>query len=113
MVQLELIALPVPVPSLALLHNMSHGGIYVYNGVELHGDGTKVDTPTHKLVSANCKHVEFLENGDFEDSAYRGWNGPGWYFWDEADGQFCYGPYDSSTKAELMLEKYCKEVLGS
>ena len=56
-------------------------------------------------------HVEYLEKGDFEDAIYRGWNGPGWYFWDEADGQFCYGPYESNAKAELMLEKYCKEDL--
>ena len=57
-------------------------------------------------------NVEYLPYGDFEAAESRGWHGAGWYFWDEADGQNCYGPYDSEGMAELALKEYSKQILG-
>jgi hypothetical protein len=37
---------------------------------------------------------------------------PGWYFWTETWADRC-GPYASEEEAERMLERYCREVLGS
>lgn len=55
-------------------------------------------------------HVEYLAAPDFESAIERGWNGSGWYFWDEADGQYCYGPYSSNILAETALEEYAKSL---
>jgi len=41
-----------------------------------------------------------------------GWDGPGWYFWDETQA-YCHGPYESAKLAKEGLVKYCHEVLGS
>jgi len=54
------------------------------------------------------KHIEYLISGDFEDAKERGWNGAGWYFWDEADGQFCYGPYENKQRAKAALNRYAE-----
>ena len=56
------------------------------------------------------RNIEYLENGNFEDAFKRGWHGAGWYFWDEADGQYCYGPYASYSEAEDQLVAYCKTL---
>lgn len=37
---------------------------------------------------------------------------PGWYFWTETWCDRC-GPYPTEAIAREMLEKYCREVLGS
>lgn len=55
-------------------------------------------------------HIEYLLEGNFEDAENRGWNGAGWYFWDEADGQYCYGPYSTYTVAYEELNKYAKTL---
>lgn len=55
-------------------------------------------------------NVQYLPYADFEEAERRGWNGAGWYFWDEADGQYCYGPFDSEGLAELALEQYFKTL---
>jgi hypothetical protein len=47
-------------------------------------------------------NIEYLSSGYFDNAAERGYNGVGWYFWDEADGQYCYGPYNTK---ELAIEK--------
>jgi hypothetical protein len=51
-------------------------------------------------------NVEYLEKGDFENASERGWHGAGWYFWDECDGQYCYGPYVTAALAESALREY-------
>jgi hypothetical protein len=55
-------------------------------------------------------NIEYLPNGDFDNALDRGWSGAGWYFWDEVDGQYCYGPYPSSEIAKIELEKYAKNL---
>ena len=45
---------------------------------------------------------------EFVDAGY---NGPGWYFWDETQTQ-CYGPYKTALKAHEESWRYAKEVLG-
>lgn len=51
--------------------------------------------------------VQYLPNVDFDNALDRGWKGPGWYFWDEADGQYCYGPYKNKEIAIRRLKEYC------
>ena len=55
-------------------------------------------------------NIEYISTPYFEDAKFRGYEGPGWYFWDEADGQYCYGPYDSMSQAEQRLKEYCKQI---
>ncbi len=55
-------------------------------------------------------NIEYLPEDNFEDAIQRGWNGPGWYFWDEADGQYCYGPFTSISLAQNALEEYSKQL---
>lgn len=38
-----------------------------------------------------------------------GWNGPGWYFWDET-GAYCYGPYGSAQEANEACSRYAKTL---
>lgn len=47
-------------------------------------------------------HIEYLEKG----SPNYGWNGPGWYFWDESQA-YCHGPYESGEVANNKLKEYC------
>ena len=51
-------------------------------------------------------HIEYLLKGNFENAENRGWNGAGWYFWDEADGQYCYGPYPTKEIAIIKMKEY-------
>lgn len=39
-----------------------------------------------------------------------GYEGPGWYFWDETWVK-CYGPFNSENEAKVHLEKYIKRFL--
>jgi len=55
-------------------------------------------------------YVEYLSEGFFENAAERGWKGAGWYFWDESDGQYCYGPYLTIFEAEQALAKYAGQL---
>lgn len=38
-----------------------------------------------------------------------GWNGIGWYFWDETEA-WCHGPYESASVAKLKLSEYVNEL---
>ena len=58
----------------------------------------------------NNSSIEYLPRDDFEDAQGHGWHGAGWYFWDEADGQNCYGPYDSEGMAEIAMDGYFDEL---
>jgi hypothetical protein len=51
-------------------------------------------------------NIEYLTNGDFENAVERGYKGVGYYFWDEADGQYCYGPYATKELAIMKLNEY-------
>jgi hypothetical protein len=51
-------------------------------------------------------NIEYLTSGYFDNAVERGYNGVGWYFWDEADGQYCYGPYDTKEIAEQKMKQY-------
>lgn len=51
-------------------------------------------------------HVQYLETGKWHDARQRGWDGPGWYFWDENDGQYCHGPYATMERAHVELGMY-------
>ena len=64
------------------------------------------------LNVTNLKHIEylFLNPGtgnwlSYEDARDQGWNGPGWYFWDETEA-YCHGPWKSAKEAEKELKKY-------
>jgi hypothetical protein len=52
--------------------------------------------------------IDYLAEDNFENAAERGWKGSGWYFWDEADGQYCYGPYLTTQEAESGMREYAK-----
>jgi hypothetical protein len=55
-------------------------------------------------------YIEYLKLGTFENAKSRGWNGTGYYFWDEADGQYCYGPYKTYNEALIAFEKYAEHL---
>lgn len=50
-------------------------------------------------------NIEYLDGISFNDVA-RGYQGPGWYFWDECDGQYCYGPYHTKEIAAQKMKEY-------
>jgi hypothetical protein len=39
------------------------------------------------------------------DAQAAGYNGPGWYFWDETES-LCYGPYGSREEAAEKMREY-------
>lgn len=45
----------------------------------------------------------------FEDSDIAGYQGPGWYFWDET-GMYCYGPYRTKSEAAKEKHAYAKQL---
>ena len=51
-------------------------------------------------------NIEYLTSGYFDNAVERGYNGVGWYFWDEADGQYCYGPYHTKEIAKQKMKEY-------
>lgn len=55
-------------------------------------------------------NVQYLFDGDFDNAEQRGWKGEGWYFWDEADGQYCYGPYKAYFLAKNAMDQYAKTL---
>lgn len=55
-------------------------------------------------------YIEYLKLGKFENAKSRGWNGAGYYFWDEADGQYCYGPYKTYNEALAAFDEYAKNL---
>ena len=44
-----------------------------------------------------------------EDADLAGWDGPGWYFWDEA--YQLHGPFGSKGEANSALSSYCATML--
>ena len=38
-----------------------------------------------------------------------GWNGPGWYFWDETEAH-CYGPFETAEEANKKLKEYAETL---
>jgi len=38
-----------------------------------------------------------------------GYEGPGWYFWDETES-FCYGPFESKSEAETKCIEYASTL---
>ncbi len=49
--------------------------------------------------------IDFLDYGDVN----YGFNGPGWYFWDEIYWE-CYGPYETLDQAIANLNLYAEEL---
>jgi hypothetical protein len=54
--------------------------------------------------------IEYLNFPNDKDLEYRGYNGKGYYFWDEADGQYCYGPYSTYDEALVAFDKYAENL---
>jgi hypothetical protein len=55
--------------------------------------------------------VEFIRTPGVRDAVRMmraGWDGAGWYFWDEEDR--LHGPYLSKKEAEMMLEGHCESL---
>ena len=50
-------------------------------------------------------------NGAAHPEKIQGYEGPGWYFWDES-WSHCHGPYESQEKAKGEFEIYCKTMLS-
>ena len=48
----------------------------------------------------------------WEEAEEQGYDGPGWYFWDET-WTSCNGPYRSEEEAQQKLKHYCDTVLSA
>jgi hypothetical protein len=57
----------------------------------------------------DSRAVELLKT--FPDADVAGWDGPGWYFWDETEAH-CHGPFGTKVEAEVAMKKYCLELSG-
>jgi len=53
------------------------------------------------MTIENADPIEYL----FIGNESQGWEGAGWYFWDETWCD-CYGPYESAKKATEKLHEY-------
>jgi len=51
------------------------------------------------------KHIQHIDAPWSDDAKLAGYDGPGWYFWDETQ-TICHGPYDTSKIAETNLHAY-------
>lgn len=47
--------------------------------------------------------------GDPLDGELAGYDGPGWYFWDETQA-YCHGPFGTKEDAESALTSYCESL---
>jgi len=56
--------------------------------------------------------IEYLNFPNDKDLESRGYNGKGYYFWDEADGQYCYGPYSTYDQALVAFDKYAENLMN-
>jgi hypothetical protein len=54
------------------------------------------------------ERIEYL-GIPFTDCEIAGWQGAGWYFWDESDA-YCHGPYTSFEEADEAMYKYALEL---
>ena len=48
--------------------------------------------------------VEYIEHS-WPDGDLAGWDGPGWYFWDESQSQ-CIGPFEDAGEASYSAAVY-------
>jgi len=56
--------------------------------------------------------IEYLNFPNDKDLESRGYNGRGYYFWDEADGQYCHGPYLTHDQALIAFDKYAENLMN-
>lgn len=54
--------------------------------------------------------VEYIDK-EFEFSKERGYEGPGYYFWDEGQVNV-FGPYKTKEEAESENHRYARDILG-
>lgn len=45
----------------------------------------------------------------WEDGPLAGWQGDGWYFWDET-GAYCVGPFDTKDEATKAAKDYLEKL---
>lgn len=56
------------------------------------------------------EHVYCYEDKDItEDLKAAGYDGPGWYFWDET-GAHCHGPFSTREESKENLELYARNL---
>lgn len=53
--------------------------------------------------------IEYIDNPTTHMYNH-GYNGPGYYFWDETD-VFCYGPFESYARTVVEMEIYLALVI--
>lgn len=61
----------------------------------------------------SVSNVVTLHSFDFsskQEADLAGWDGSGWYFWDET-GAHCHGPFGTKQEAEELLTKYVENML--
>lgn len=54
------------------------------------------------------QEIQYLATG-WEGCERDGWNGIGWYFWDETWSR-CHGPYTSKQEAVAAIIKYAESL---
>ena len=57
------------------------------------------------------QQINDIEGWTPEDAQAAGWDGPGWYFWDES-WAYCHGPFSTREEASKALSIYCRDILG-
>jgi hypothetical protein len=77
----------------------------------IHSENNKDYVPdTYYTAKYEWDHIQYIRK-DWCDGKVAGYEGPGWYFWDETQSN-CYGPYKTANGAARAKNKYCHEVLG-
>jgi hypothetical protein len=56
--------------------------------------------------------VDYLNFPNDKSLESRGYNGKGYYFWDEADEQYWYGPYSTFVQALVASDKYAENLMN-
>jgi hypothetical protein len=59
-------------------------------------------------MNENSREIEYLPAA-WEGCDQDGWNGPGWYFWDETWAN-CHGPYLTREEAVAAVIKYAESL---
>lgn len=54
--------------------------------------------------------IQYIDQA-FEDAIERGYEGPGWYFWDETS-VYCYGPFQTEAEASEGELDYARALEG-
>lgn len=60
-------------------------------------------------MSKQIYYYNQLTKDNKDDMIAAGWNGQGWYFWDETQA-YCYGPFETEKKAEQALINYAETL---